>query len=435
MSQLDKEIVLKQTFINLRFTHKKTPVTVLDAITLKNPRKAALEIRKRASLSECVLLQTCNRTEFFAVTENDPEVTKRAMIEYWLHETGVPKQEFQNHIEESMDAEALRHLFRMATGLESMLIGEDQILGQIRDTFNESKNWGVVGPFLEKALNKAIRAGGRIRAKTGINKGAVSLGSAAVKMTERILSGLEGKELMIIGAGETGTLVGKALAARRHSAIYVANRTFNSAVRLAKILGGTTVHYDEIDEVLPKVDVVFVATSAPHMTLKRDQVARAMTRKRKSKKLLIFDLSQPRNVESRVSSLKGVRLLDIDVLQNIASENMKARLKEMENAECQVDEELKNLQTDLKRRRLDPFISDICSRAEDIREREFRKACRYLRDIDESQRLVVEKLTRVIVDRILHNPLSNLRKASENGDAELPRVACILFSKAEGGEN
>lgn len=431
----EEDLGLKQRLVNLRFTYKKTPVALLDALTFKNPRRTTLDVTKGAGIRECLLLQTCNRTEFFAVIDKNPKNMMKATAEYWLNESRVSRRDFRGHVEESFDREALEHLLRLSAGLESMLVGEDQILGQIRESFKDSKIWGTIGPFLDLIFTKAIRAGGRIRAETDINKGAVSLGSAAVKMTERILAGLEGKEVMIIGAGGTGTLVGKALAARRHSAIYVANRTFGRAERLAKLLGGKAVRYDKIDTILPRVNVVFVATSAPHMTLKEEQVSRAMERRKRSK-LLIFDLSQPRNVEPEVSLIKDVRLLDIDVLKDIATENLKARLREIENAECLVEEELESLEMVIRRRRFDPFISEICGMAEDIRQREFRKACKYLREIDGDQQAVIEKLTRVIVDKILHNPVTNLRRSAENGDVELYKAAWTLFnSKSEGGED
>jgi len=432
--QSDASCRLEQGLLNLRFTHKTTPVSLLEALTFRNPRRVTLEIHRRCELSECLLLQTCNRTEIYFVAGGDPENARRTVIEYWLSVSGISEGEFQKHLEESRDGEALRHLLRLAAGLESMLVGEDQILGQLRDSLKSSKDWGAVGHFLDLAFTRAIRSGGKIRTETGINRGAVSLGSAAVRMTERILSGLKGRRVMIIGAGDIGALVGKALSARRHDAIYVANRTFDRAVRLARLLGGEAVRYDQIDDLLPKVDVVFVATSAPHMTLKREQVAQAM-KKRKKGRLLIFDISQPRNVESEISTLKNVRLLDIDVLHNIAKDNMKARLREMENAEHLVETELQGLEIALRRNRLEPLISELCNRAEGIRQREFMKACRLLGEIGEDQRAIVEKLTRVIIDKLLHNPVNNLRKAAENDDHELHRIACTLFGlETEGGD-
>ncbi|MBS7623220.1 glutamyl-tRNA reductase [Candidatus Bathyarchaeota archaeon] len=416
---------LEQSLLNLRFTHKRTPVDLLETLTFRDPGKAMAEMFRRFRLSECLLLQTCNRAEIYLVAQRDLEEVRRSVIEYWRSVAGVPGTVFQRHLEESRDSEVLRHLLRLAAGLESMIVGEDQILGQIRESLKRCKALGVLGPLLDLTFTRAVRSGGRIRSETGINKGAVSLGSAAVQMTERIIPDLEGRRVMIIGAGDTGALIGKALSARRHRAIYVANRTYDRAVRLAKLLGGEPVRYSKIDSLLQRVDVVFVATSAPHLTLRLEQVARAI-KKRGNRPLLIFDLSQPRNVEPSISSIRNVKLLDIDVLRGVAEDNMKARLREIEKAELLVEAELQSLEAALRRSRLEPLISELFILAEEIRRREFMKARKLLGNIDEDQLAVVEKLTRVIVEKILHNPVNNLRRAGEN-DRELHKIACRLF--------
>ncbi|MEM3017886.1 MAG: glutamyl-tRNA reductase [Candidatus Bathyarchaeia archaeon] len=416
---------LEQTLLNLRFTHKRTPVDLLETLTFRDPSRAVIEMHRRFRLSECLLLQTCNRTEIYLVTHSDLAEARRSVAEYWRSVAGVSGTVFRRHLEESRDSEAIRHLLRLAAGLESMIVGEDQILGQIRESFKSSKDLGVVGPLLDLVFTRALRSGGRIRSETGINKGAVSLGSAAVHMTEGMIPNLEGRPVMIIGAGQTGALVGKALSARRHRPIYVANRTYGRAVRLARLLGGESVKYSQIDSLLSRVDVVFVATSAPHSTLRFEQVAHAI-KKRGNQPLLIFDLSQPRNVEPSISSLRNVKLLDIEVLRGVAEDNMKARLKEIEKAEFLVEAELQSLEEALRRRRLEPLISELYILAEEIRRREFMKASKLLGNIGEDQLAVVEKLTKVIVEKILHNPVSNLRRAGE-GDRELYKVACTLF--------
>jgi glutamyl-tRNA reductase len=381
---------------------------------------------KIANLSECVLLQTCNRIEFFAVTEEDPKNVKKAIINYWLQETTASKRELLSHLEESTDDNALRHLLWLAAGLESMIIGENQILGQIRDTFKKSKRWTVTGPLLDIAFTKAIRSGGKIRTKTRINKCNVSIGSAAVTLTEKKIRDLDLKKIMIIGAGETGMRVGKALSSRGYTAIYVANRTYNRAKNLAQLLGGKAIQYNKINEFIPYIDVIFVATSAPYMTLKRKQIA-ALMKKRSRESLLIFDLSQPRNVESEISSIKGVKLLNIDTLQNIAQKNIKVRSKEIKKAKRIIEDDLESIKMILKRRRFESIISQIFGQAEDIRRQEFMKAYKLLGEINNDQHKILEKLTRVIVVKILQNPVINLRKAAERGDTEIRKIACIIF--------
>jgi glutamyl-tRNA reductase len=379
---------------------------------------------KIANLSECVLLQTCNRIEFFTVTEEDPKNVKKAIINYWLQETTVSRRELLSHLEESVDDNALRHLLWLAAGLESMIIGENQILGQIRNNLDKSKRWTTTGPLLDIAFTKAIRCGGKIRTKTGINKCNVSIGSAAVTLTEKKIRDLHLKKIMIIGAGKTGTLVGKALSSRGYTANYIANRTYNRSKNLAKLIGSKAIRYSKINKFIPYVDVIFVATSAPYMTLKRKQIATVM---KKRQRLLIFDLSQPRNVESEISCIKGVKLFNIDTLQNIAKKNIKARSKEIETAKRIIEDDLESIKMILKRRRFESIISQIFGQAEDIRRQECMKAYKLLGEINNDQRKILEKLTRVIVDKILQNPVINLRKAAERGDMKIRKIAGIIF--------
>jgi glutamyl-tRNA reductase len=381
---------------------------------------------KLANLSECVLLQTCNRIEFFTVAEKDPKNVKKALINYWLQQTKASRKKLLTHLEESVEDNALRHLLRLTAGLESMIVGEDQILGQIRDSFNKSNNWKTIGHLLNTYFTKAIKSGGKIRTKTGINKGNVSIGSAAVTLTEKKIPDLTRKKIMIIGAGETGTLVGKALASKGYTATYVANRTYNRAKILARLLGGKAIQYNRIDKFIPQADVIFIATSAPHMTLKHKQIAEAMKHRRK-KSLLIFDLSQPRNVEHEISKIKGVNLLDIDIIQNIAKKNIQTRKKEIEKAKKIIEEDLENIKMIMKRRRFESLISKICNQAEEIRRQELIKALKLLGETDEERRKILEKLTRVIVDKILQNPLINLRKAAEKDDTEIRKIASMIF--------
>ncbi|OGD54149.1 glutamyl-tRNA reductase [Candidatus Bathyarchaeota archaeon RBG_13_38_9] len=416
----------KSIFMNLRLTYKKTPVKLLSKLTLKNSRKATLQCMKIANLSECVLLQTCNRVEFFAVTEEDPKIVRKAIINYWLKETQTSRRELLPHLEESLEDNALRHLLWLTTGLESMIVGENQILGQIRDSFNKSKSWGAIGPLLDIIFVKTIRAGGKIRTKTGINKGNISIGSTAVNLTEKKIADVNKKKIMILGAGETGTLIGKALASRGYTAIYVANRTHDRAKILARLLGGKVIQYNKINKFIPQVDVIFVATSAPHMTLKRKQITTAM-QQRRQKKLLIFDLSQPRNVEPEISTIKHVNLLNIDTLQDIAKKNIQTKRKAMETAKHIAENELESIKIIIKRRRFESLISQICGQTEEIRKTELMKAFKLLGETDKGQRQILEKLTRVIVDKVLQKPVINLRKAAESGDTEIREIIRMIF--------
>jgi glutamyl-tRNA reductase len=314
-----------------------------------------------------------------------------------------------------------------------MIVGEDQILGQVQDAFNESEKLGVVGPILRRAFDSAIRTGTEARIRTGLNKGAVSIGSAAANLLEQLLGNLEDKKIIVVGAGKTGILVGKALAVRKPNVIYVANRTYQMGVRLAKMLDGQAVRFDRIRSYLADVDAVIVATAAPHAVLTKELVADTMQR-RGEKKLLIIDLSHPRNVEKDVKALPNVDVRNIDDLRGIADRNLKMRLAEVKNAENIIDSELKKLELQLRCEQVEPIISAICNRAESVRQKELAKALKKIGEIDQDQRRVIEVMTRLMVERVLIRLIDKLRKAAMAGNYEIVSTAQELFDTQLDGE-
>lgn len=419
--------------VNLRLTHKKASIPLLEASTFKNPYETSNEIYSFNNVDESIILQTCNRVEIYAVVQT-PE-TETEIAEYWRNETGLDKEIFYTSLERASGSEALLNLLRVSSGLESMMVGEDQILGQVKDTYINAKKYGTTGPILDTVLRKAIKTGRDVRYRTGINKGAVSIGSAAIILLENLLGDLGDREIAIFGAGETATLVGKALSSKKHVKIFVANRTYERGVRLAKILDGRAVRFDKIKKLLTHIDAAIVATAAPHHILTKE-LLESVLNKRINKRLIIIDLSQPRNVEESVATLSDITLYNIDDLREISEVNIKARLEAVRKAEVIIGNELKRLESLLKRERAEHVISAIWFETEDIRHRELNEALRMLGNIDEEQRKIVEKLTQVLVKRILHNPIEKLRKAAASDDIDTIRTAQLLFnvSSLQGGK-
>jgi len=414
--------------VNLRVTHKKVSIPILEALAFKNLPKALKEICALEGVNESVIIQTCNRVEIFAVVPREYWLTAGAEIaEYWRRRAGFNLEQFYDILEKTFNSEALAHLLRLASGLESMIVGEDQILGQVQAAFDDAKENGTVGSILERAFDKAIKVGREVRTKTNVSKGTVSIGSAAVGLAEEILGELKDKKIIIIGAGETGELVGKALAARGHAVIFVANRTYKRGVELAKVLGGQAVKFDRVNEFLTDVDLAIVATAAPHCIITRDLMNRVLE-ERQGKKLLIIDLSQPRNVEEDVSRFPTVELRNIDDLRGIAQSNLEMRLKEVEKAEEIIRDELQSLELMLQREQAEPIISAICGRAEEIRQRELTKALKMIGNLDDEQHRVIDDLTHVLVKRILYHPVENLRKAAEKGKTNVISTVRELFN-------
>jgi len=347
--------------------------------------------------------------------------------EYLINRAGSMAEEASRAIEVSLNQDALRHILRVASGLESMIVGEDQILSQVWDSYLEAESVGMVGPVLKTVFSKAVSVGRRVRNGTGINKGAVSIGSAAVELAESLLGNLNGKKVLVIGAGETGTLVAKALARRCLNAIFIANRTYERALKLAEELCGKAVKFDRLEETLIDADVVICSTSAPHYLLTRELVCEVMKQRHNRSDLMIIDISNPRNVEKSVQDIEGVKLHNIDDLQMIAERNKEERQKSVEKASKIIDEELLLLDRDLKTQSVRNIISSLFLRAEEIRQRELMKALNMLGNIDEKERKIVDDLTYILVKQTFVPIIENLRIAAMNNDKQLIDVAVKLF--------
>jgi len=413
--------------VNVRITHKKSRVTLMEAVAFKDRKGALSEIRSMANnIDECVLLQTCNRVELYTVGKDGEKIAKM-LSEYLINRAGSMAEEASRAIEFSLNQDALRHILRVASGLESMIVGEDQILSQVWDSYLEAESVGMVGPVLKTVFSKAVSVGRRVRNGTGINKGAVSIGSAAVELAESLLGNLNGKKVLVIGAGETGTLVAKALARRCLNAIFIANRTYERALKLAEELCGKAVKFDRLEETLIDADVVICSTSAPHYLLTRELVYEVMKQRHNRSDLMIIDISNPRNVEKSVQDIEGVKLHNIDDLQMIAERNKEERQKSVEKASKIIDEELLLLDRDLKTQSVRNIISSLFLRAEEIRQRELMKALNMLGNIDEKERKIIDDLTYILVKQTFVPIIENLRIAAMNNDKQLIDVAVKLF--------
>lgn len=412
--------------VNVRITHKKTRVPVMEAVAFKDKKSALTEIRFIANVDECVLLQTCNRIELYAVSK-DGEKTVKIFSEYLIKRAGTIAEEVSKAIEVSLNQDALKHILRVASGLESMIVGEDQILSQVWNAYLEAESVGTAGPILKTVFNRAVSVGKRVRNRTGINKGAISIGSAAVELAESLLGNLNGKKVLVIGAGETGTLVAKALARRCLSAIFVANRTHERALKLAEELCGKAVKFDRLEEALVDADVVICSTSAPHYLLTKELVCDVMKQRRNRSNLMIIDISNPRNVEESIQDIEGVKLYNIDDLQSIAERNKEERRKSIEKASKIIDEELPLLERDLKAQSVMNIVSSLFLRAEKVRQRELMKALNMLGNIDEKKRKVIADLTYILLKQTFVPIIENLRIAAMNDDKQVIDAAVKLF--------
>ena len=374
-------------------------------------------------VEECAVLKTCNRVEVYVVAPRGEKVlfdlAKKARVSSRIID-------FHDH------DESLLHLLRLASGLESMIIGEDQILGQMKELTQIAMKAGTTGWMLETAFKKAIQVGKRVRKETRINERSVSVGSAAVDLAEEILGDLKGKSVLVIGAGETGELISRALLSREIGSLAVTNRTLSSAVCLAESLGGEAVPFDDMPRRLHIADVVISATSAPHYILLKSDIEMAMADR--SNKLLIIDIANPRDVDQAAAEVSGVELHNIDSLKNISRENMMQRMAEAARVEEIITEELQLLRAKYKRKEAEELLARLYSQAELIKDQEVRKAMNKLsarHTLGEIEQQVLCDMSRSIVNKILSEPTKSLKSAAERGDLEILKSLCELFRLEE----
>ncbi len=405
---------------SMLITHTKATIEEMEHAWHGGIDQLLVRLKSHELVQECAVLKTCNRVEVYVVSPKGSKV----LLDFAKH------MKVSSRIIDFLDhEESLRHLLRLTSGLESMIVGEDQILGQVKELFMMAKKANAIGKTLDTAFNKAIQVGKRIRSETGINKGSVSIGSAAVELAEKNLGGLQGKTVMVIGAGEMGALVAKALANKNIKVIYVANRTFDKAEALACELKGRAVRYESLEKYIPISDVVISATKAPHYILTHEIISRAMD-KREKNELMLIDIGNPRNIESSVGEIPGVSLHNIDSLRSISEANLEKRREEAKKAEIIIEEELALLKRQYKRQQADNIISALYSKVEEIREKEREEAVNKLKarhTIGDIEKQVLDDMTHSFANQILAEPTKILRDAAEQDDEAFLEAVAELF--------
>ena len=368
------------------------------------------KLQEKYSIGEYVEISTCNRKEYYI--KND----------YISEDDELLSHENQSIIIEYGNS-AVIHLLRMTSGLESMIVGEDQILGQVKDAKQKALKNHHCGKSLDAIFTKAIHVGQVVRNKTNINKGSVSIGSAAIDLAEKHMGSLDDKSVLVIGAGKMGRLVAKALAEKDLHAIFVANRTFYVAVELAKDLGGEAILFNDLEDYLASADLVISATSAPHAIITKE---RLLGIERDYDSLMMVDIANPRDISEDVSDL-GVKLFNIDDLKEIADENTSLRIKEFGQAETIIDEEFILLKESFKIMEVEETLASLRSSMEEIRQRETKKALVKLADVDGSAK-ILDNLTNSIVNKIFFDISKNVKDAAKDENKEVIAAAEYLFN-------
>ncbi len=406
--------------------YKRTSLSNLYARTLRDTRLFYNILRAHPGVNGAVIVQTCNRVELFLDAEN-PDLIRNEILRHWALETKFKLSELQELLESRNGDEVVEYLVRLASGLESMLVGENQIIGQLKNSLQEARSNQATSPQLEDVLNRALSAAAMIRERTGIGRGTVSLGSAAVKLAEQTLGKLDAARVLLLGTGQVGMLVMKAVKARGVANIAVASRTRQRTESFCRTFGGTPVDFQSVPSQLEKSDLVIVATRATNYLLTKEWISPHLNKTRKPR--LILDLSNPRNVSPDVEELEGVIFKTIDDLRGIADEALAKRRELVKQADPLVRQSVDKIIAMLHREKAEPIVSNIYRRADEIREEELGKALSILK-LTPDQQEALKHMSVSLVEKLLDQPVMNLRRAAGRKDDRVLTVAGEIF----GGE-
>jgi glutamyl-tRNA reductase len=412
---------MTQNIINARVTFRNSPIHILEQFTIKNINNAYEKFKKESGLDECVIIQTCNRIELFGKSKsNETEKIKKT----WASLAGLEEDSFNENVEFVENQEAFHHLLKLTSGLDSMVLGEEQILGQIKKSITSAREIKASGQHLNTLFDKAIRVGTRIRNSSGIGKGGISVGSMAVKLAEENIDELKTKKILLIGTGEVSTLVAKSLQ-RRGYAFNVTSRTIGRSQTFCENMGGQAVKFEEVLSGFDEYDIIFVATTAPYFLVTHERITAAMDDKNKG--MMILDLSNPRTVDEKVATIAGVKLMNLDQIAEMVEKNMNARQNKVKIVENIINEEVSVLEASMKRLDAEPLVKDVFKNIDSLRIKELQKALSMLDEKDEKKIKIIEELTKAVVESIVSTPMNNIRKASEQGKPDVVELASKLF--------
>ena len=378
---------------------------------------ALSKIHTLSSVKENIIVSTCNRVEVYIATRE----TEKAIYDlknFLSQFHGISIKEFEKSLYTYVGEEAVRHIFRVASSLDSMVLGEPQILGQIKNAYDISQQTKTSGLILHRLLHRAFHVAKRVRTETKIAISAVSVSSVAVELAEKIFGTLEKKTVLLIGAGEMCELAARHLVAAGIEKILVTNRTYERAVTLAQEFRGEAIPFEEIAQGLKKTDIVISATNSPQYIIGDDQIIKIM-KDRKQKPIFFIDIADHRDIEPRVGDIENVYLYNIDDLQKVSNENIKDREKETQKAEMIVQGEVDKFVNWYRSLEVTPTIIALRKKFEEIRKKELEKTLSLHPDLSDREKKSLEALTSAIINKILHPPITLLKQTNEEAMADL----------------
>ena len=390
-------------------SHKTAPVEVRERLAVPEAAQAEAVRRLKAceGVSEAVILSTCNRVEITITTEDGAE--PQAIVDAFLAGyRSVSAEDLEPHLYRYEGKEAIHHLFRVAASLDSMVVGEPQILGQLKAAYGTAKGEGALCGWLDALLSRAFGVAKRVRSETGIGQMAVSVSYAAVELARKIFGTLSNRKIMIAGAGKMSELAARHLRRSGGSHVFVTNRTHERAIEMAKLFQGTPVEWARFHAMLPEVDILIASTGATDYILRKEDMHRVLLARR-NRPVFLIDIAVPRNIDPAVNDLDNVFLYDIDDLQEVVNANLRERMKEAERAEAIVEQEVERMVARMHIQEVAPTIVSLQEQLEQIRVAEMERMRRKYGPLTPAQEEAWEALTRGIVNKIAHGPISQLR--------------------------
>ena len=399
--------------------HKTTPVEIREklAFTKGKIEESVDHLLNFPDIIEHTILSTCNRVEIYA-RANSQDSAIKSIKQFICDFHQLSLVELEDHFYSYRNKEAIEHLFRVSSSLDSMILGEAQILGQVKEAYSLARDLRSTGLVLNQLFEKAFSIAKKVREETGIAERSVSISSAAVELAQKIFDDLENHTVMLVGTGEMAELAAKHLISYGVKTVYVTSRTYDRAVNLARTLNGSALDFEAFKNELHRADIVITSTSAPNFIIKKEMVEKAI-HERKNKPIFFIDIAVPRDIEPGINDLENVYLYDIDDLQVVVSANIKEREKEAENAMNFISQEVTKFNNWVGTLDVVPTIVEIRKKAENIRNQEIEKTLKKISHLSEEDKQLLRQMSSSMINKILHKPTIKLKQKTQSEDGHV----------------
>src|ERR1035437_9084298 len=417
------------TLVLIGVNHKTAPIELREriAISREDLPETTRALAAVPGVAECMIVSTCNRVEIVVAVE----LPATNIASFLQRHFGLEPEVLSPHLYEHRNQEAVRHLFRVAASLDSMVVGEPQILGQVKEAFAVARALGTVGGQLEHLLQSAFAAAKKVRSETEIGANSVSIASVAVELARKIFGSLQGRTVFLVGAGKMSELAARHLVQQGAGAILVTNRTLERARRMAETFQGQVIPFDQLYEAASQADIVISSTGAPHPIFRREH-GQAFLHRRRNRPMFFIDIAVPRDVDPAMGKLEGIFVYDIDDLQQVAAAHMAERSREASDAETLIAGEVERFHQRQRTVNVAPAIVALQHQAEEIRQAELKRAQAHLGPLSAEQVAAVEALTRGLVNKFLHPPMQALKQAARENDSVRLETLCETWSLPAG---